>query len=120
MKPRTFTDLREEMRAVARGERLAPPPQLSAAELVAALTPEMLEMLRVLGERRPATVGELVTLTQRSQPSVSRALRRLTALGLIRLVKAGREVRPELRVGEIRLQFLSSHDDSLPPAIAHA
>lgn len=120
MKPRTIPDLRDEMLAVARGERLAPPPQLSAAELVAALTPEMLGLLRVLGERHPATVGELVTLTRRAQPSVSRSLRKLTTLGLVRLVKAGREVRPELRVGEIRLQFLSTQDDSLPPAIAHA
>lgn len=120
MKPRTIPDLRDEMLAVARGELLPPPPQLSAAELVAALTPEMLELLRVLGESHPCTVGELVTLTKRTQPSVSRSLRRLATLGMVRLVKVGREVKPELRVGEIRLQFLSNQDNSLPPAIAHA
>ncbi|MGH8258977.1 MAG: ArsR family transcriptional regulator [Steroidobacteraceae bacterium] len=74
----------------------------------------------ILGERRPATVGDLVTLTRRAQPGVSRSLRKLATLGLVRLVKAGREVRPELRVREIRLQFLSSQDSSLPPAIARA
>ena len=91
MKPRPITDLRDEMLAVARGERLAPPALPTAAKL----TPEMRELLRAIEEQHPATFENHATITKKAQPSS--ALRGLVTLGLVRLVTTGREVRPEPR-----------------------
>lgn len=93
MTRKSLTELREEMRAVARGEQKAAP--LPAAPLLAALSREALELLGILLREHPATVTELVTLTGRSQPNISRSLQLLAKYRLIRLVKDGREVRPE-------------------------
>src|SRR3954447_17568123 len=54
MKRTSLTDLREEMRAVARGER-NPSPR-PAAPLLAALSMEALELLSVLLRERPETI----------------------------------------------------------------
>ena len=88
-----LTELREEMRAVARGERRATP--LPAAPLLAALSREALDLLGVLLRHRPANMTELVSMTGRAQPNISRSLQALAAHGLVRLVREGREVRPE-------------------------
>ena len=93
MTRKSLTELREEMRAVARGERKAAP--LPAAPLLAALTREALELLGVLLKEHPASVTELATLTGRAQPNLSRSLQLLAKHRLIRLVRDGREVRPE-------------------------
>lgn len=93
MKRTSLTELREEMRAVARGER-NPSPR-PAAPLLAALSMEALELLGVLLRERPETIARVVELTGRAQPNVSRSLQQLALHGLVRLVKDGREVRPE-------------------------
>jgi predicted transcriptional regulator len=88
-----LTTLRDEMRAVARGE--ARPSPKPAASLLAALSSEALDLLGVLWRERPSTVASLVALTGRAQPNVSRSLQQLAAHGLLRLVREGREVRPD-------------------------
>ena len=95
MKRTSLSELREEMRAVARGDR-KPSPR-PAAPLLAALSPEALELLGVVLREREytETIARLVELTGRAQPNVSRSLQQLARYGLIRLVKEGREVRPE-------------------------
>ncbi len=93
MKPTRLTTLREQMRSVARGERAAPP--RPAGPLLSALSPEALELLAVLLQARPGTIGRLVELTGRAQPNVSRSLQHLAAHGLVKLVREGREVRPQ-------------------------
>jgi len=105
MARKSLADLREEMRAVARGERRASP--LPAAPLLAALSPESLELLRVILRERPATIGELVERTGRAQPNVSRSLQLLARHGLVRLTRIGREVRPEPMASELRLNLES-------------
>ena len=62
---------------------------------MAVLSRESLDLLGVLLRRRPASVTELVSMTGRAQPNVSRSLQTLAAHGLVRLVREGREVRPE-------------------------
>jgi len=90
---RTLTTLREEMRAVARGER-SPSPR-PAGPLLAALSSEALELLKVVLRERPTSMTALVALTGRAQPNISRSLQQLAGHGLVRLVRVGREVRPE-------------------------
>lgn len=93
MKRRNLSDLRDEMRAVARGERK--PSSRPAAPLLQALTREAMELLEMLLTEQPGTVAEIASRTGRAQPNVSRSLQRLAALGLVRLNRNGREVTPE-------------------------
>ena len=99
MKPISLATLREEMRAVARGER-APSPR-PAGPLLAALSPGALELLGVVLRERPASMSALVALTGRAQSNISRSLQQLAAYGLVRLVREGREVRPQPVVGSV-------------------
>ena len=89
----SLTELREEMRAVARGERQASP--LPAAPVLAALSRDALDLLAILLRERPPSVTALTALTGRSQPNISRSLQLLAKHRLIRLTREGREVRPE-------------------------
>jgi len=112
MKRRTLTDLREEMRAVARGERKASP--RPAAPLLQALTREALELLEILIQEHPGTVAEIADRTGRAQPNVSRSLQRLAALGLVRLNRNGREVTPEPTVGSLRIDLTTGTYETQP------
>ena len=103
MTRKSLTELREEMRAVARGERKPSP--LPTSQLLPALTPESLELLRILLQDKPSTVGELVERSNRAQPNVSRSLQMLASHGLVRLTRVGREVRPEAAAAELRLNL---------------
>ncbi|MDP8985428.1 MAG: MarR family transcriptional regulator [Pseudomonadota bacterium] len=103
MKSKSLTELKEEMRAVARGERHASP--LPAAPLLAALTREALELLSVLLRKHPSSVAELVELTGRAQPNISRSLQLLAKHRLIRMVREGREVRPEPIAKTVRVDL---------------
>ncbi len=55
----TGKDLLEEMRAVARGDRLPPP--RPAAHTLSALTTEALALLATMAEQKPASVSELAS-----------------------------------------------------------
>lgn len=114
MTRKSLTELREEMRAVARGERRAAP--LPAAPLLAALSKEALELLGVLLREHPASVTELVTLTGRAQSNVSRSLQLLATHRLIRLVREGREVRPEPIAEALRVDLATGTYETTPPS----
>ncbi|TLY64889.1 MAG: ArsR family transcriptional regulator [Gammaproteobacteria bacterium] len=116
MTRKSLTELREEMRAVARGEQKAAP--LPAAPLLAALSREALELLGILLREHPATVTELVTLTGRSQPNISRSLQLLAKYRLIRLVKDGREVRPEPIAKVLRVDLATGTYETTPSGAA--
>jgi predicted transcriptional regulator len=103
MARKALTELREEMRAVARGERKAS--SLPAAPLLAALSREALELLAVLLRKHPASVSELVELTGRAQPNISRSLQLLARYRLIQLVREGREVRAEPIAKAVRVDL---------------
>ena len=116
MTRKSLTELRQEMRAVARGEQKAAP--LPAAPLLAALSREALELLGILLREHPATVTELVTLTGRSQPNISRSLQLLAKYRLIRLVKDGREVRPEPIAKVLRVDLATGTYETTPSGAA--
>lgn len=108
----SLAELREEMRSVGRGERRASP--LPAAPLLAALSREALDLLSVLLRERPASVTELVALTGRAQPNVSRSLQMLAKHRLIRLVREGREIRPEPLASAVRVDLATGTYDTTP------
>lgn len=113
-----LTELREEMRAVARAERQASP--LPAAPLLAALSHDALDLLGILLRDRPASVTALVALTGRAQPNVSRSLQLLAKHRLIRLAREGREVRPEPIAGAVRVDLATGTYETMPPSPAPA
>jgi len=106
------------MRAVARGERRASP--LPAAPVLAALSREALDLLSVVLRERPATIAALVALTGRAQPNVSRSLQQLAGHGLVRLVREGREVRPEPIARALRVDLVTGTYEATPVSEAAA
>jgi len=110
---KTLNELEKEMRAVARGEHKAPPPrgQSKASELISALTPTNLEILKAIALERPKTVGELAELTGRAQPNISRALQELAHFGFVRLTRHGQKIRPELVARGVSFDFVEGKYD---------
>jgi len=123
MTRRSFADLEKEMRAVARGERSpSPPPEVAKDDPVGAfgvLTPSNTELLQLILHNRPSSVSELSKLAGRQQSNVSRSLQDLARNGLVRLVRDGMTIRPELAAAGIGYDILSNRLTVLPlPAAA--
>lgn len=95
----SLDSLYQEMLAVARGEREAPPhasePSVHSAELIVrVLTPENRELLATIRERRPASVSQLAEWTGRAGPNLGRTLEKLEGVGLIEYEREGRRKAP--------------------------
>ena len=112
MARKSLVELREEMRGVARGERKPAP--LPAAPLLAALSRDALELLGILLRDRPASVTELVEMTGRAQPNVSRSLQVLARYRLVRLMREGREVRPVPIAKTLRVDLATGTYETTP------
>src|SRR5262245_34624678 len=98
-KIQSLVSLRNEMKAVARGERPAPAdagrPSFNSVEaVVRLLTPESRRLLAVIRDRRPPSVAALAEMTGRSQPNLTRTLAKLEAAGLITMQAHGRRKAP--------------------------
>jgi predicted transcriptional regulator len=91
----SLRSLRNEMKAVARGERPAPSdaakPSFNSVDAVARLlTPENRELLAIIRDRKPQSVTELVQMSGRAQPNLTRTLAKMEAAGFIRMKAVGR------------------------------
>ena len=91
--------LRDEMKAVARGERAAPTdagkPSFNSVEaVVRLLTSANRRLLAVIRDRKPQSVAELVTMTGRAQPNLTRTLAKFEAAGFITMKTVGRRKTP--------------------------
>jgi predicted transcriptional regulator len=94
-KVQSLRSLRNEMKAVARGERPAPSdaakPSFNSVDAVARLlTPENRELLAIIRDRKPQSVTELVQMSGRAQPNLTRTLAKMEAAGFIRMKAVGR------------------------------
>lgn len=94
-KVQSLRSLRDEMKAVARGERPAPadaamPSFNSVDAVVRLLTPENRELLAIIRDRKPQSVAELVHMSGRAQPNLTRTLAKMEAAGFIRMKAVGR------------------------------
>lgn len=111
--------LREEMRAVARGERSAPPDAgtvtfNSVEALVRLLTRENRRLLAIIRDRKPDSVAELARLTGRAQPNLTRTLTKLETAGFIAMTTSGRKKAPSLLVHKVTVEINPcSEDDRL-------
>jgi predicted transcriptional regulator len=107
-KIQSLRSLRDEMKAVARGERPAPAdaarPSFNSVEaVVRLLTPENRALLAMIRDRKPQSVAELVQM--RSQPNLTRTLAKLEAAGFIRMKALGRRKAPSVAVRKIVVEI---------------
>jgi DNA-binding MarR family transcriptional regulator len=109
----TGKELLEELRAVARGERVAP--ARPAARPFSALTAEVFELLNVLARTPTTTVSDLAQRLGKTQSEVSRTLQRLAARRIVRLGRDGQEVRAELLSTELKINLADRTVEALPP-----
>ncbi len=109
-KIQTLRSLIEEMKAVARGERPAPPDAAepsfeSIGVVLGLLTPENRRLLALIRDRQPKSVAELAQLAGRAQPNLSRTLAILEAAGFITMETTGRRKAPKATVSKIVVEI---------------
>ena len=116
-KIQSLASLEQEMRAVARGERPAPAdaaePSFNSVEaLIRLLTPENRRLLALIRDRKPGSVAELVAMTGRAQPNLTRTLAKLEAAGFITMKSVGRRKAPSAAIKKIVVEIdpFSEHD----------
>ncbi len=102
--------LREEMRAVARGEKPAPKdaalPSFNSVEaLIRLLTPENRELLAVIRDRKPQSINELAEMTGRAAPNLTRTLAKLEAVGFVRMKTVQRRKVPTPAVHKLHVEI---------------
>jgi predicted transcriptional regulator len=105
-----LTSLEREMRAVARGERAAPAdaarPSFNSVEaLIRLLTPANRRLLALIRDRKPGSVAELVEMTGRAQPNLTRTLAKLEAAGFITMKSVGRRKAPSATIRKIVVEI---------------
>jgi len=106
----SLDELREEMKAVARGEKPAPsdagqPSFNSVAALVRLLTPENRRLLAIIRDDKPQSVARLVTLSGRKQPNLTRTLAKLESAGFVKMTSSGRRKAPTVTVEKIVVEI---------------
>jgi predicted transcriptional regulator len=105
-----LNSLEQEMRSVARGERQAPAdaaePSFNSVEaLVRLLTPQNRQLLALIRDRKPGSVAELVQMTGRAQPNLTRTLAKLEAAGFITMKTVGRRKAPSVSIKKIVVEI---------------
>ena len=109
-KVQSLRGLRDEMKAVARGERRAPSdaskPSFNSVEaVVRLLTPDNRRLLALIRDQKPASVAELAAVTGRAQPNLTRTLAKLEAAGFITMKTIGRRKTPSVAVKRIVVEI---------------
>ncbi len=109
-KVQSLGSLREQMKAVARGDRPAPSdagkPSFNSVEaVVRLLTPDNRRLLAMIRDRKPASVAELVTMTGRAQPNLTRTLAKLEAAGFVRMTTVGCRKTPSVSIKRIVVEI---------------
>jgi predicted transcriptional regulator len=110
-KVQTLKSLRDEMKAVARGERPAPAdaakPSFNSVEaVVRLLMPENRELLAVIRDQKPQSIAELARMSGRAQPNLTRTLAKMEAAGFITMKDAGlRRKTPSVAIKKIVVEI---------------
>jgi predicted transcriptional regulator len=95
---------------VARGERPVPAvagrPSLNSVEArIRLLTPDNRRLLALIRDHKPQSVAELVVMTGRAQPNLTRTLAKLEAIGFITMKAVGRRKTPSVAVKKILVEI---------------
>jgi predicted transcriptional regulator len=102
--------LKEELKAVARGEKKAPAdaahPSFNSIEaLTRLLTSENRNLLAVIRDRKPRSIAELAELTGRAAPNLTRTLAKLEAAGLVKMKTVNRRKVPTALAKSLRVKI---------------
>jgi predicted transcriptional regulator len=102
--------LKEEMKAVARGERRAPAdaahPSFNSIEaLTRLLTPENRHLLSLIRDRKPESIADLSQMTGRAASNLTRTLTKLEAAGLIKMRTVNRRKVPTAPVKRLHVRI---------------
>src|SRR5665213_2765347 len=102
--------LREEMKAVARGEKKAPKDAGgmsfdSVEALLRLLPPQNRELLAVIRDKKPQSIAALAALTGRAQPNLTRTLGKLEAIGFVRFKTVERRKVPTAPIQSLRINI---------------
>jgi predicted transcriptional regulator len=106
----TLRELREEMKAVARGEKPAKPdankPSFNSVEaLVRLLTPANRHLLALIRDKKPESVAVLAAMTGRAQPNLTRTLAKLERAGFVTMKTVGRRRAPSAAIKKIIVEI---------------
>ncbi len=109
-KIQSLRSLRDEMKAVARGEQAAPAdaamPSFNSVEaVVRLLTPENRALLAIIRDLKPKSVAELAEMSGRAQPNLTRTLAKMEAAGFVRMTATGRSKAPSVTVKKIVVEI---------------
>ena len=109
-KIQNLRSLREQMKAVARGERPAPtdagkPSFNSVDAVVRLLTSENRRLLAIIRDRKPQSVAELVEMSGRAQPNLTRTLAKMESAGFITMKAVGRRKAPTVAIKKIVVEI---------------
>jgi predicted transcriptional regulator len=109
-KIQNLRSLREQMKAVARGERPAPadagkPSFNSVDAMVRLLTPENRQLLAIIRDRKPQSVAELAEMSGRAQPNLTRTLAKMESAGFITMKTVGRRKAPSVAMKKIVVEI---------------
>jgi predicted transcriptional regulator len=77
----------------------------SVEAVVRLLTPDNRRLLALIRDHKPGSVAELVALTGRAQPNLTRTLAKLEAAGFIRMSVVGRRKTPSVTVKRIVVEI---------------
>jgi predicted transcriptional regulator len=119
IKVQSMASLRKEMLAVVRGDKAAPVGSggvsFNSLQAVAdLLSNENRRLLSIIRKRKPQSVAELAGMSGRSQPNVTRALKRLETARFVVFKADGRRKIPQVAVGILRMQIdPCSHKDTV-------
>ena len=102
--------LKEEMKAVARGDIKAPSDAAvqsftSVEALVRLLTPENRYLLSVIRDRKPKSIAELAKLTDRAASNLTRTLAKLEGAGFVRMKTENRRKVPTVEIRKILIEI---------------
>ena len=109
-KVQSLRSLRNEMKAVARGERPAPVDAAKSSfnsvdAVVRLLTPENRSLLALIRDRKPQSIAALVEMSGRAQPNLTRTLAKLESAGFITMKAIGRRRAPSVTVKKIFVEI---------------
>jgi len=110
MKIQSLDSLEAEIRAVARGEKPAPPDAAeisfnSVEALTRLLTPENRILLATIRDQHPQSIAELGKMTGRAPSNLTRTLDKLEAAGLVRMETIGQRKMPIPTIRKIHVEI---------------
>lgn len=106
----SHSELRDDMVAVARGEKPAPAwagthTFESVDALMRLLTRENRQLLALIRDRKPESIAELAEISGRAAPNLTRTLAKLEAVGFVRMRTVERRKVPTASVHSLRVEI---------------